>query len=156
MSLRDWLAEHPPPDEAYSQTIAGVAARAARGEELLPAVRELLDEFGLMQTDDQRNRALAERSPPTGDRRHDAFLGALAEHLAAAAGAGLGVRTREVPRPVVVRERRQGLPRRRPRRGTGGVPPEGRAPLPPGPRALLSGGPRRHSRFCVEELFPPG
>jgi hypothetical protein len=86
MTLRDWLAEHPPPDGAFTQTAAGVARRAVAGEAFLPAVRELLDEFSLLQTDTQRARALAERPPPTGDPRHDAFLGALAEHLAATAG----------------------------------------------------------------------
>lgn len=86
MSLRDWLAEHPPPDGAFTQSLAGVARRAAAGEPFLAAVRELLDEFSLMQTDAQRARALAERPVPTGDPRHDAFLGALAEHLAAASG----------------------------------------------------------------------
>lgn len=49
-------------------------------------MRELLDEFSLLQTDTQRARALAVRPRPTGDARHDAFLGALAEHLAATAG----------------------------------------------------------------------
>ena len=86
MRLRAWLAEHPPPDGAFSQSLAGVARRAAAGEAFLPAVRELLDEYALLQDDGQRARALAERPPPTGDARHDAFLGALAEHLAAASG----------------------------------------------------------------------
>ena len=86
MSLREWLAEHPPPDRAFTQSVAGVAERAATGEPFMTAVRELLDEFSLLQTDAQRARALAERPRPMGDARHDAFLGALAEHLAAAAG----------------------------------------------------------------------
>lgn len=82
MTLREWLAVHPPPDDAFRQSAAGVARRAAAGEPFLPAVRELLDEFALLQNDEQRARAIAERPPPTGDARHDAFLGALAEHLA--------------------------------------------------------------------------
>lgn len=56
------------------------------GERFLPAVRELLDEFSLLSTDAQRQRALEDRPSPTGDQRHDAYLAALAEHLAAAAG----------------------------------------------------------------------
>lgn len=86
MTLHDWLAEHPPPDTAFTQSAAGVASRVLNGEPFLPAVRELLDEFRLLGTDDQRRRALAERPEPTGDPRYDAFLGALAEHLAGAAG----------------------------------------------------------------------
>ena len=86
MTLREWLARHPPPDTSYTQSLAGVARRVAGGEEFLPAVRELLDEVALLQNGRQRARALAERPPATGDARHDAFLGALAEHLAATAG----------------------------------------------------------------------
>lgn len=86
VTLRDWLAENPPPDSAFTQSLAGVAGRVAGGEPFLPAVRELLDEFALLGNDGQRVRALAERPVPTGDRRHDAFLGALAEHLACASG----------------------------------------------------------------------
>ena len=86
MILRDWLVDNPPPDAAFTQSAANVAERVAAGEPFLPAVRELLDEFGLLNTDVQRQRALAERPRPTGDRRHDAFLGALAEHLAGLAG----------------------------------------------------------------------
>ncbi|MGH9157594.1 MAG: hypothetical protein ACRD1K_17560 [Acidimicrobiales bacterium] len=82
MTLADWLAEHPPPDGAFSQTIAGVARRTAGGEPFLACVRELLDEVALLQTAAQRRRVVAERPEPTGDRRHDAYLGALAEHLA--------------------------------------------------------------------------
>ncbi|MCA1673022.1 MAG: hypothetical protein LC799_12775 [Actinobacteria bacterium] len=86
MTLRDWLAENPPPDGAFSQSVAGVARRVPDGDAFLPAVRELVDEFNLLGNDNQRGRALAERPEPTGDPRHDAYLGALAEHLAAAAG----------------------------------------------------------------------
>lgn len=81
-TLRDWVAEHPPPDSAFSQTLAGVARRVLQGEDFAFAVREFLDEVGLMPRDDLRQRALAERPEPTGDRRYDAYLAALAEHLA--------------------------------------------------------------------------
>lgn len=60
-----------------------MAQRALAGEDFRIGVRELLDEFGLLLTDEQRARAIAEEPPLTGDRRHDAYLGALAEHLAA-------------------------------------------------------------------------
>ena len=85
MTLREWLIEHPPPDSRFTQTVAGVADRVRAGERFLPAVRELLDEFSLLSTDTQRQRALEDRPGPTGDQRHDAYLAALAEHLAATA-----------------------------------------------------------------------
>jgi len=81
-TLRDWLREHPPDDAAFTQTIASVARRHHAGEGFMPAVRELLDEFALLPTDRQRARALADEPEPTGDPRFDAYLGALAEHLA--------------------------------------------------------------------------
>lgn len=84
--LRDWLVDNPPPEAAFTQSAAGVAERAVAGEPFLSAVRELLDEFGLLTTDGQRHKALDARPRPTGDRRHDAFLAGLAEHLAGTAG----------------------------------------------------------------------
>lgn len=86
MALRDWLVDHPPPDGSFTQTVAGVARRVARGESFHAAVRELLDEYALLTTDEQRRRALAETPGACGDPRHDAYLGALAEHLATGAG----------------------------------------------------------------------
>lgn len=84
-TLRDWLAAHPPADERFTQTLAGVAARVQAGEELRFAVRELLDEFALRGRDDLRAAALADE-PARVDPRVDAYLGALAEHLARAFG----------------------------------------------------------------------
>jgi hypothetical protein len=80
-TLRDWLAEHPPPDERFTQTVAGIAERVQTGEDLRFAVRELLDEFALRGRDDLRATALAEE-PASVDSHVDAYLGALAEHLA--------------------------------------------------------------------------
>jgi hypothetical protein len=85
-SFREWLAEHPPPDSAFRQSLAGVAERVRAGEDLQFAVRELLDEFVLLPRADLRRAAIDRRPAPTGDARADAFLGALAEHLAATAG----------------------------------------------------------------------
>jgi hypothetical protein len=80
-TLRDWLAEHPPPDDRFTQTVAGVGERVRAGEDLRFAVRELLDEFALRGRDELRVAALAEE--PVGVDPHvDAYLGALAEHLA--------------------------------------------------------------------------
>lgn len=85
-TLRDWLAEHPPPASAFTQTAAGVARRVRAGESFDHGVRELLDEVGLMPSAALVESALAERPLPTGDPRRDAYLGAVAEHLAAARG----------------------------------------------------------------------
>jgi hypothetical protein len=80
-SLRDWLVEHPPADTRFTQTIAGVADRVRAGEDLRYAVRELLDEFALRGRDDLRALALADE-PAAVDGHVDAYLAALAEHLA--------------------------------------------------------------------------
>lgn len=82
-TLREWIAEHPPPDEAFRQSLAHVAERVLAGEDLRFAVRELLDELSLLPRADLRERAIADRPADTGDPRADAYLGALAEHLAA-------------------------------------------------------------------------
>jgi hypothetical protein len=63
-----------------------VAERVGGGEDFRQAVREFLDEFALRGDDRLRADAIAERPESTGDPRHDAYLGALAEHLAAVHG----------------------------------------------------------------------
>jgi hypothetical protein len=85
-TLKEWLAAHPPPDPAFKQTLALGAERVRGGEDLGFAVREFLDEFALLPRDDLRARAIAERPELTGDAHADAYLGALAEHLAATRG----------------------------------------------------------------------
>lgn len=81
----DWLVAHPPRAEALTQTLAGVAARARAGEDFRHAAREFLDEFTL-RGPASRAAAIAARPEPAGDPRYDAYLGALAEHLAAVHG----------------------------------------------------------------------
>lgn len=83
---REWLAAHPPPDSAFGQSLAHAGWRVRAGEELRFAVREFLDEFGLLPRLDLMERALHERPEPTGSAPADAYLGALAEHLAAQHG----------------------------------------------------------------------
>jgi hypothetical protein len=80
----EWLGANPPAAESLTQTLAGVSARVRSGEEFNHAVREFLDEFSLRGEDRSRADAISERPAPTGDARYDAYLGALAEHLAAA------------------------------------------------------------------------
>ena len=77
----EWLAAHPP--AGPPATLAGVAERVAAGEDFHFAVRELLDDFALRGDDRAHAEAIAERPMATGDSRYDAYLGALAEHLAA-------------------------------------------------------------------------
>lgn len=85
-TLKDWLAEHPPPDGAFTQSLEVVAERAREGEDFRVGVREFLDEFALLPRTDLQARAISARPCLTGNRRHDAYLGALAEHLAAVRG----------------------------------------------------------------------
>ena len=82
----DWLAAHPPAAERLTQSLAGVARRARAGEDFQPAVREFLDEFVLRDDERSRYEAIAERPEMTGEPRQDAYLGALAEHLAGVHG----------------------------------------------------------------------
>lgn len=98
----DWLAAHPPAAERLTQTLAEVARRAHEGEDFQLAVREFLDEFTLRTSARLRADAIAERPALTGDTRQDAYLGALAEHLAA---------THELQRPAWSVERDRFLPR---------------------------------------------
>lgn len=79
----DWLTAHPPPKDGLTQTLAGVAERARGGEDFHHAVREFLDEFALRAGESLRSEAIAVEPATTGEPRHDAYLGALAEHLAA-------------------------------------------------------------------------
>ena len=82
MTLREYLLTNPPPDAAFAQSLAGVAERARLGQGFFLAVRELLDEVALLPRADLLDRAIAAEPRPTGDGRHDAYLGGLGEHLA--------------------------------------------------------------------------
>lgn len=77
-TLRDWLT---PADARFTQSLAGVARRTMHGEDFLLATRELLDEFALTQTPEQRMRALSDEPPGAGSDRFDAYVAALREHL---------------------------------------------------------------------------
>jgi hypothetical protein len=79
----DWLLANPPEPSRLTATLAGVAERARAGEDFRDAVRDFIDEFSLLADDGDRQARIEAAPAPTGDSRHDAFLGALAEHLAA-------------------------------------------------------------------------
>jgi hypothetical protein len=81
-STAEWLAQNPPSPERFKWRLASIAAAALDGEDFRFAVREFLDEFGIRYSAKLRSEAIAERPEPTGEERHDAFLGALAEPLA--------------------------------------------------------------------------
>jgi len=80
----EWFAANPPGEDRLEETLAGVSARVRAGGDFRHAVREFLDEFSLRGDDRLREAAIVERPEPTGDLRYDAYLGALAEHLAVA------------------------------------------------------------------------
>src|SRR5690242_19629554 len=82
----EWLASNPPPASSLTETLARVAERTRSGEDFRHAAREFLGEFPLRLDEAARSAAISERPEPTGDRRYDAYLGALAEHIAALYG----------------------------------------------------------------------
>lgn len=81
-SLKDWLLQNPPQDDQFTASISSVAQEILGGQTLSFAVREFLDQIALMSPS-QIQQAILERPQDTGEARHDAYLGALAEHLAA-------------------------------------------------------------------------
>jgi hypothetical protein len=82
----EWLAANPPAEGRLTATLAGISALVCSGEDFSYAAREFLDEFSLRGDDRSRAAAIVDRPKPTGDVHHDAYLGALAEHLATAHG----------------------------------------------------------------------
>jgi len=78
----EWLVAHPPAPGRLSQSLASVADRVRDGEDFRYAVREFLDEFALRGDARSWAEAIEAQPPLTGDVRYDAYLGALAEHLA--------------------------------------------------------------------------
>lgn len=87
----DWLKANPPSAARLTQTLAGLGQRVGEGGDFNHAVRDFLDEFALRADDRSRVEAIGERPESTGDPRQDAYLGALAEHLAA---------VHQLPRPA--------------------------------------------------------
>jgi hypothetical protein len=81
-TLPEWLSANPVDRRRFTATLAAVARADAGPDRFHASVRDFLDEFALRPDDRSRAAAISEEPPPTGDLRHDAFLGALAEHLA--------------------------------------------------------------------------
>ncbi len=63
-------------------TLKQVAEHVAAGQSLDTLIAEFLDEFYLADTPTQKAAMLGEEPLPTGDRKIDALLGAIAEYLA--------------------------------------------------------------------------
>lgn len=85
-SMRDYVRAHPVATTYRRQTLARVAERAAAGEHLLFTVREFLDDLAWSDTGQQRAALIAEPPAMLPDPCSNAFLGALAEHVAAVHG----------------------------------------------------------------------
>jgi hypothetical protein len=81
-STAEWLAQNPPAPARFTLTLTSIAAATVDGEDFRFGVREFLNEFAIRDSQELRSEAIAERPEPTGEERHHAFLGALAEHLA--------------------------------------------------------------------------
>ncbi len=67
-------------------TVRRTAERIKKGEEAWICIREFLDDFYAEGDGGRRAAMIAERPEPVGDRRFDAYLAALAEHLAVHGG----------------------------------------------------------------------
>jgi hypothetical protein len=80
----EWLLANPPEPDRFVLTLAHTARRSLAETDFDHAAREFLDEFALRPDSRSRAEAIVEEPPSTGDSRHDAYLAALAEHLAAA------------------------------------------------------------------------
>ncbi|HVM15440.1 MAG TPA: helix-turn-helix transcriptional regulator [Egibacteraceae bacterium] len=85
-TVRDFLRQAGGLPATFSpERLVEVAGRVIGGEDAWFAVREFLDGVGLVAevADPPRvRRLIADRPPPTGDRRVDTLLAGVAEHLA--------------------------------------------------------------------------
>ncbi len=85
-STLEWLRRNGGTSPDGRWTLATTAQRVADGEDFAFAVREFLDGLYAMFTDEHREALVRDRPPELADRRHDAYLAALAEHFAAVHG----------------------------------------------------------------------
>lgn len=77
-----------------SPSLVDVSMRVAKGEDVLPAIRDFLDQVN-RRDETELAELIRPRPEPTGDRRADALLAGVAEHLAA---------VKSLPCPAWVRE----------------------------------------------------
>lgn len=86
-TIHDYLREHPELETRYRPpTLADIADEAASGDDFLFRIMQFLDDFRRPQSDESRSELIRREPPRSRDARWDAFLGALAEHLAAVHG----------------------------------------------------------------------
>ena len=88
------LAVGPHPLTGRSLSLAEVAVRVSEGEDVLPAVRDFLDQVNRRDKGELAELIRA-RPEPTGSQKADALLAGVAEHLAA---------VKSLPCPAWVRE----------------------------------------------------
>ncbi|HEX9694951.1 MAG TPA: hypothetical protein VGB64_01395 [Actinomycetota bacterium] len=80
-TLRDWLAGRAMAPERFRETLAGIPEKLRGGIPFTVAVKDFLDEFSF-RPHEIRQGAIDERPDLIGVVHQDAFLGAVAEHLA--------------------------------------------------------------------------
>ncbi len=89
--IREGTYDPGPPEEparwraSSAVSLARTAARIAAEDEIMPPVRDFLDQVGRV-AEDVLERAVAEIPPLTGHPEADALLAGVAEHLAATRG----------------------------------------------------------------------
>ena len=93
------LAAAPDAHARNSLSLAEVAMRVSEGEDVLPAVRDFLDQVNRRDKVELAELIRA-RPEPTGSRKADALLAGVAEHLAA---------VKSLPCPAWVREQERFL-----------------------------------------------
>ncbi|CAN5477154.1 hypothetical protein BH23ACT7_BH23ACT7_01130 [soil metagenome] len=85
-TVHEWLRRNGGTSPEGRWTLATFAARTAAGEDFFFGLREFLDGFYGLFTNDHREALVRDRPDDLDDPRLDAFLGALAEHFAAVHG----------------------------------------------------------------------
>lgn len=94
-TMREYARAHPVATTYVPQTLAGIARRTLAGEDLFFCLRAFIDELEWADTAERRAALIRQRPPARPDPRHAAFLGAVAEHVAAVDGQGPPVWSQE-------------------------------------------------------------
>lgn len=85
-TLRDYVRAHAVATDYVPHTPAAIARRTSAGEDFFFCLREFLDDLSWADSAEQRAGLINEPPGVTAERQHGAFLGALAEHVAALDG----------------------------------------------------------------------